>query len=529
MTRPASFSWVLAVSGALFFLRFGYEFGAGDQEELYSLLLHRLDPTLFARDWYVIEQGAQFNVRTPFLWLMGALASTVPLELATLAVYGVAWVGVAWGVYRLAETFGAQALVAAVVTVAVLAVVPTWTLGGNALVADLLAPEMIAWALALPAVRLASDDRVLGAGLLLGLAAYLQFLVGVLTAGALGLAIVLGGLGGSPSERWRRSLILGGAALVVALPMVWGVAYYRAAGALPPDDGLSTFFLTAELRLPHHYLPLEFGRGRWARFGLLVVLGGAGLGLCRRAGRPLVFVERFLIAIGALCLVAGIAIQAGESLFVARLQVFKLTVVANALLVVAAGVGAATRLSSGVRLGAVSPRLSVAIPVLITIGLGAAVTSGALDGRIGPRARAPSPFTAVERWIRTHTARDALVAVPPANSTFRFNARRSVVATYKPAPFQDGAMHEWYARLKTLAPRADPDRARGLAFGDELDRAYAENTRPDWDRIVSRYGVTHIVRDRRRGGSPRGRAVFEAGPWEVYAVLTPRPAQSAPD
>ena len=166
MTRPASLAWVLAAAATLFVLRFGYEYGAGDQEEMFSLLLHQLDPTLFSRDWFVVDQGSQFTVRTPFLWLMQAVVWVLPLWAATLLVFVTGWLGVAWGLYRLAEALGANALTASTATILILVAIPTWTLGGNSLAPNLLAPEMLGWALALPAVRYSIEKRLVRAGVL---------------------------------------------------------------------------------------------------------------------------------------------------------------------------------------------------------------------------------------------------------------------------------------------------------------------------------------------------------------------------
>jgi len=510
---------VFAAAATLFFLRFGYEFGAGDQDEMFSLLLRQLDGDLFSRDWYVVDQAGQFTVRTPFLWLMQGVMWILPLWAATLLVYLVGWVGVAWGLYRLAEALGARALAASAATVLVLVFIPTWTLGGNSLAPNLLAPEMLGWALALPAVRFTLDKRFLLAGLLLALAAYVHLLVGALVTGALGLALVFGALGGTPWDRWRHALTLGGTVLLLALPMIVAIARYRSTGTSLPDDGITPFFLFAELRLPHHYLPSTWGLGRWARFGLLAGLGGIGLAILRQRGQPMRFAERLLAAIALLCCVAGPIIVWGEVLFVAQLQVFKLTVLANALLAIAACAGIASSLPERVRtwpgLGTVP---SVALASGLVALMAGGLASGLFNSRVGPWARADDPFTQVEHWIAENTPEDALVAAPPNRTTFRLATQRSVVVSFKAAPFNDVAMHAWYRRLLALAPRVSPDSARGLAFGEALDAAYATNTAADWDRLAQTYGITHVIRDQTEGEGPVGEPVFVAGAWTVYEI-----------
>ena len=519
MRRAASVSGLLALAAVLFVLRFGYDYGAGDQDDLFPLLLHQIDASAFAADWYVADQGGQFTVRTPFLWVMRGLMLVLPLWGATLVLYVLAWLGVGWGLVRLADALGAPPVAAWASTLVVLVGVLTWTLGGNALVGDLLAPEMVAWALALPAVRLASERRLMASGALLGLAAYVHLLVGALVSGALGLAILLGALGGSGRDRWRLALRLGLTALAVALPMAVAIVLYRVASPPPPEGAVSTFFLFAELRLPHHYLPSTFALGRWARFGVLVTCGGAGLVVLRRTGAPSVFAERLLLAIAVACLAAAVLLESTGSLLVAQLQLFKLTVLANAVLVIAA-CSALARLAPAAlrRWHGPSPATSVGLAVVLLAGLGAGLASGALDDRIGPWRRAALPITQAEDWVRTHTPPDAVVAVPPNQTTFRLRARRAVVVTFKAAPFQDGAIHEWYDRLLALTPEAASSPARGLAFGEALDDAYARNREDDWARLARDYGVTYVLRRRDAGAPPRAPAAFESGPWAVYDV-----------
>lgn len=517
--RVASWAWVLAAAATLFFLRFGYEFGAGDQDEMFSLLLHQLDADLFSRDWFVVDQGRQFTVRTPFLWLMQSITWGLPLWASTLVIYLVGWFGVAWGLVRLAEALGANALAASAAPILILAFIPTWTLGGNSLAPNLLAPEMLGWALALPAVRFILEKRIVWAGVLLALAAYIHLLVGALVTGALGLALVLGALEGDHRERWRQALTLGGTVLLLALPMILAIARYRSTGPSGPDEGLSAFFLYAELRLPHHYLPSTWGLGRWARFGLLTALGGLGLAILRHQRRPMRFAERLLVAMGLICSIAAPIIVWGEVLFVAQLQVFKLTVLANALLAIAACAGLASALPHRMReWPGLRPTPSVALATGLIALVAVGIVTRQLDARIGPWARADEPFTQAERWIAENTPVDALIAAPPNQSTFRLTARRSVVVSFKAAPFNDDAMREWYRRLLALAPRADPASVRGLAFGNALDSAYASNTRADWNRLAQNYGITHAVRDQTEGEPPDGEVVFEAGAWAVYEI-----------
>ena len=76
---PPLYVALLALLGA--FLRFGYVYGVGDQDELIPSVLHLLDPSLFTQDWLVQTITSGVNVRTYFLWavaLPSAVAGRLP-------------------------------------------------------------------------------------------------------------------------------------------------------------------------------------------------------------------------------------------------------------------------------------------------------------------------------------------------------------------------------------------------------------------------------------------------------------------
>src|SRR5690554_1432897 len=79
---------LLAIVAA--FLRFGYDYGAGDQDELIPSILRLLDPSLFTRDWLIRTVTDGVNVRTYFLWLAALPSLVLPPWLAVALL----WVGV---------------------------------------------------------------------------------------------------------------------------------------------------------------------------------------------------------------------------------------------------------------------------------------------------------------------------------------------------------------------------------------------------------------------------------------------------
>ena len=407
----------------------------------------------------------------------------------------------------------------------------TWTLGGNAVVYPLLGPELIAWALVLPALRLFMEERFVASALLIGAASWFQLLAGWQTALVLGLVALW--RVGADRPAWReRALDLvrfGGAFSLLAAPMVALVLASGSGSAATVLSEPSLFRIIAELRLPHHYLPLSFGPDRYVRFGLLGVAGAAGFLWLRRAERlrHAAFVARFLAVIGGVCGFAFVFTEAVPVLFIAQLQLFKLTVLAQALLTTGAVLALAQALPEQVR--AVWQALTARTPFsvlayLAVLGAAAATVVLAVGGvgRPGAHVAADADREAVHAWAREATPPDALFLVPPSDTRFRMGARRSVAINFKPTPFDDALMREWFERLRTVAPAPLPARG-GPAFAAALDSAYHAHTAADWRRLGERFDADYALLNRRVAADPPADPAFAAGDWAVYPLRPPSP------
>lgn len=518
--------WLIVGIGLAHFWRWGYAYGSGDHDEMLPQVLHLLDGDLFSRDAFVLSQAEGVTVRTAFVLLLRALCLVMPLPAAVALVHAAVLLALIHGTYRLGFALVPDRLGAALGAFAATVLVPFWTLGHNALVYGLLVPEALGWALALPAIRLFVEGRRLGAAALLGVAGWFQALVGVQAVAVLGL-VALAEAGAERSRRrLGRAVAFGAVFALVAAPVFVPVLLARPDPAAEAVARFSEFRVLAELRVPHHYLFGSFGRGSYVRFGLVVAAGLAALLALRRRGalRHEAFVARFLVAIAGVCALALVFTEVVPVLFVAKLQLFKLTVLATTVLALLVGAWAAAALPERLRHRAerifearwmgwgMVGGLALVTVALVVAGLGrpAAV--------FFPLAYARSDLAEVERWARAHTPEEALFLIPPSNTTFRTYARRSVVINFKPTPYQAGAIHGWLDRLLAVAPAPLPERG-GLPFVEALDAAYAANGPEDWARLARRFGAEYaLVEAERTPDPPPGEPAARAGRWAVYRL-----------
>lgn len=490
---------VLAALFGVYTLRFGYAYGSGDHDELIPSVLALLDSRLFTRDWLIQTVLDGVNVRTAFVVGLALVGRLVPLGVAVAVLHGVVWCATAAGVYALGWEVARSRLAAALGTALALVIVPTWAIGGNALVTPTLLPESIAWALALPAVVGWLRGRWVAAGVLLGLGAWVHLLVGGLVGLWLGLVMLRRSVDARDTVRIRDAVRFGVAAVVAALPILVPVALDQASAGADPS-GPSPFWVHAVFRNPWHHLFFSFAPGQQVRFWGVMALGVAAFVALRQRGRlrHAASVARLWLVALALGVVAVLFVEVWPVEAVAKLQLLKLAVPSLLLAALMIGAGAAALVPDAwrARASAIWARASVGLGVaavgLVAIGMG-----GGLRG-LGPYADRFQPFTQpatdlgrIEAWAQRETPTGALFVVPPSASTFRTYSRRAVVITWNGFVFGDRAMQVWADRLLEVAPIAPPP--RGSDPRAALDRAYAAQTPGDWLALASRYGADYAV------------------------------------
>jgi len=504
MSTPATTAppWRAPLGGtvallALYTMRFGYGYGAGDHDELIPSALALLSGgALFERDWLVQTVLDGVNVRTAFVWLLAVGGRVMPLAAWTGILHVAAWLATAAGVYALGWTLTRSRLGAAVGAALALLVAVAFPIGANSLVTPLLTPESVAWALLVPALGWWLRGHPLAAGAAIGVAAWFHLLAAGLVGLWLGLATLLRR---SAPGRLRTALLLGATALGAAAPVLLPVALDQLAGGAAPG-GPSPFEVHAVFRNPWHHLFFSFPATTHAKFWTWLALGvGAGVWLARHGRLRHAGDLARLGAVAAGAAVVGVLfVEVWPVEAVAKLQVFKLAVPVTLLASVALGGALAAAVPVGWRSRgrAAWSRHGTRASVLVVVLVGALSAWGVAGGgpvapRLQPLTHPATPAGQVEAWARAHTPRGALFAVPPSQSTFRSYARRATVITWNGFVFGDAEMQAWRRRLHDVAPIAPP--ARGSDPRAALDRRYAARTPAEWAALCAAYGVDYAV------------------------------------
>lgn len=371
---------------------------------------------------------------------------------------------------------------------------------------------MVAWALSLWAVYHYLRGRFLLSPVLLGVACWMQALVGLHVAILL-IAIRLYTLvRKEPGPHTIGGVLLfGGLFVLWAFPALGPLIYQQlfeggeglgmGIEAAAHDLEVSLFYILAEFRLPHHYLPGSFYLHSYVRFGLLAIAAGGALlsPRFRRGLDDLSFIGRSLVIIALLCLTGTVFTEVFPVLTIAKLQFFKMTVLAKLFFIILIMGAVFFWMPQAIRavLDAVMkfPRVGLAVVAAAWIGVGAATVldDGVLRDLIGPFRRAEEPVGQVEQWARRNTSSAAIFAVPPSYSSFRSEAKRTIVINHKAIPYDDEEMLTWFKRLTDMAPIELPERGSSQMISD-LDSAYASLDVDDLRRLASSYRFEYVIR-----------------------------------
>jgi hypothetical protein len=255
----------------------GYHSLDGDQAHRLPILLHRLDPTVYADDPFV-RCFDDFNPHRGSLQLLGILTRAVGLPVALAGLFAVTFALGARGIHRLASAFwGDRSGAVGWVAVALFLAAKAGNIGTNHLFESMYLDRLMALGLGwIAAARVIEDPRGewRRSALLLGMAAWVHPSMG------LQLAMVFSGawLAWAIFDGTSRRLAIGaiaamGIAIVPGL-LVNLAPFGNLREGLPPE----TFrLLTVELQSPQHMLPALWRKPQWLAAGAYLLLAAVAM------------------------------------------------------------------------------------------------------------------------------------------------------------------------------------------------------------------------------------------------------------
>lgn len=450
----------------------------------------------------------------------------LPIWLTVLVFYVLASLFCMSAVFRLSWMATRSPLLSMLSTIGVLIFTPHWNLGGNEIMSSMLLPSTMAWGLALWGWVYLYQERDMMAGVLIGVAAFVQPLVSLQIALMAFLTLGLLMTVTDPRETIRRVVRFAFAFALFALPVLVPLILNQ----LRSPGSSEALYIIAAFRNPHHYLPDAFPVVAYIKFGTLAVFGGVIFSLSKSQ-----FSSRFwthavttLLGITVALLVAVLGTVILEHALITKLQLFKLTVLAKVILVPGLVVGVFRFVPGSLKFWLeelLRKRLTIipfaSVPLLLAI---LASSWSPVATRTRPSlARNSSSEGVMLAWIKMNTGKGTVFAIPPTLSGFRYRAERAIFVDFKAFPFHDDEMIEWYRRLLSEAPIQRLARGGTIAM-QSLDDAYNDMSPTTVERLVHTEGIHFILRRSALNSEsmiPGVQLAHQQGTWWLYQYHTP--------
>jgi hypothetical protein len=314
----------------------------------------------------------------------------------------------------------------------------------------------------------------------------------------------------------------------------------------------------ARFRMPHHYLPREWGIPVFAHWGIYIVLGVIGLVMFQPDGKHAQIVLATAVSLFGIfsfvffCTVIFFIPQIAflqSFRFVALLAYFSLLFFAGTLAQVATSSGyfwgpdrhQAALLGVGLLLIVFTLQWKLGIFlvllfVICRIGIKCkplfdvcpkfvhwfliVITFLFLLYKTAAQFSPEHPYLKVEgaelfKWIRGHTSPHSLFVVPPDMSTFRLQTQRSIVVDLKAHPFDADGIDHWRNRLNRICGRDSASTIDQVKEGYNLldsDRAIELARQFSADYLV-------IYRTRHRGDLRQLSKIYSDSVFAVYGMV----------
>ena len=524
-----------------------------DQVSHIPLVLHLLDPSVLATDWYV-ERMSEFTVRTIYAFFLGGLSKILGVDAGLLLVHILAHAAAVYASWHLAvRTLGGGTLAGLLaIAVVVLVAGPTFDQNSLAIMSDSARPKDLAKALTCLAIAFAFRRQGRAVLICLCAAAAIQLAYPLW----MGLAILAAWTATAfAQERQIEATIAAGlAATILAVFGVPVIAALAAEWIGPPDEGL--VHIVATLRNPHHFFidgweTSDIVRAVALVIATLVLIGTFGL---RRDSDDHRWFRRVAIclcvAVVCYALVGLALVTAFPSKVGLALQGFRYGYIVFWLFLVLLSVRLASliafawqQLPAGFRKATESTAKRVDHPATAAMAIALAlaflfvplssnrvahavhdvtryVPSLALYREVGRYDRKGrlrqniADLIEMSSRVKQSVPADGIVLTPPGFGILRVLSERSLVVGFKSWPF--GHAEEWFARMEAVYGTAEG--RRGFDWMHAMDLNYRAYGCDDIKRIAERFEATHAVVYHGSGTARCGGEVARAGSLTLLAI-----------
>ena len=495
----AVFAW------SLLLLRFGYQYGTGDQVELLPYVLYLHDNTLYPHDFFI--QGlhaAQPNERTVMAHLL--LPFVNHLEVVCLLLQFLTTLTLVLGIEQLALRFVKNKYTAWLIVLATLIPLNDFTLGNVELYSECFQASALATAIIVWAINLFLDRKYTAASVLMSLASIVQILDGLDVMLLMCFVMLVYVVQKKVSTKQFLSFV----GIYAATALVYMALILKAKSGEGTLSNEETFTVLFQFRHPHHFIFASFSKLKTIVFFALSVVG---LVYFFKKSKPLFY----MIAVGLLGVITyAVITDVLHTIFIANFQFYKVTQWLKLLGVVAAfayvenNLGAYRQFVLPLWLERSKLVAGVAICFTVIICFADKLPYKVPYQLLGLKER--DDAVTICEAIKNNTPKDAVFVQPFDDTALKFYAQRSSYVEFKANVRHKAYVGEWYKRIQQVFGISAND-GSGFALRNVANQSFCH---ADAAKLKA-LGVTHILTTK-DCGIATGKLILQNNTYAVYQL-----------
>ena len=470
---------------SLLLLRFGYQYGTGDQVELlpYTLFLH--NPLLYPHDFFIQGLNASIpNERTVMAYLL--LPFVNHLELVCFLLQFLVTVILVLGLEQLALRFIKNRYIAWLAILTALIPLNDFTLGNVDLYSECLQASGVTVAFVVWAINLFLDKRYLRASILISIGTLIQVLDGLDIMMVFSVIIIIQWL--TNKTTFKQVLVFIGLFAVTAGSFLVLILYAKSGNSNLDNETL--FKILFSFRHPHHFIFEAFPKVKTIVFFIL-----AFIGLVFYAKRSAVVFQYLLLGVLGIAFYA-VCTSYFHIIFIGNFQFYKISEWMKFFGVVALfgyaemwfAKWATFKFGNAVEQSLIV--LVIALSLTITIKFNSYLPYS-VPHQIFALKQQEDIITICEA-IKDNTPNDAVFIQPFDNTELKYYAQRSSYVEFKANVRHKSYVGEWYSRVHQVFGIGDDLAVQGFKLQQQADEHFYHLSIEELNTLKQN-GVTHVL------------------------------------
>lgn len=407
----------------------GYLFNTGDQAEHLPQIYQKLNPQLYPNDFFLNYYNQTFTVRYYFTYLVYGFSLIVGVKISCLIIYFICLYLAIAGLYELVNYFYNHELKSFLTVIAYLFLFRNFTVGGNYFQDDMLVGSSFAEAFCIWAFVFLLKNKYLLSGLLCGLAALFQPLIGLQVACIIGFVLLVNLFWGKDNNISYKNVFTFALAFIIIALFIF-IPVFLTQISSNQTNQIEANKILFEYRGALHYLPQLFPLVEYVYTSFFVIISLIGLYYFTLKDKH-IYITILSVIIGV-CILFALILHLNPSNNLGKIQWYKTTVWLGIFCSITCVNFIPNKL---LKTGSYLSILTILSYLIFNFLI--------LNEPNNIQINNQSILTQTHEWIKENTPINALFLAPPNDYSFNCEAQRSTPVNYKAIVHETQYLLNW--------------------------------------------------------------------------------------